>query len=61
MQQPNVNTPKVCPECHHVFQGNKWEGIDAHWRANHEKIMPYEKAWPLIKSGNYQKDDDHQI
>ena len=20
----------VCPECHHVFQGDGWTGIDAH-------------------------------
>jgi hypothetical protein len=47
--------PKVCPECQHVFQGNGWDGIDAHWRAAHEKAMPYEKAWPLIKVGAYRK------
>ena len=21
---------KVCPQCGHVFQGNGWDGIDAH-------------------------------
>jgi hypothetical protein len=47
--------PKVCPECSHVFQGDGWDGIDAHWRARHEKKMPYEKAWPQIKSGKYKK------
>jgi hypothetical protein len=46
--------PNVCPECGHAFQGNGWDGIDAHWRAAHEKVMPYEKAWPLIKAGTYQ-------
>ena len=46
---------KVCPECRHVFQGNGWDGIDAHWRAKHEDIMPYEEAWPLLSSGNYKK------
>lgn len=35
--------PKVCPECDHVFKGNGWGGIDAHWRSKHEDIMPYEK------------------
>lgn len=44
---------KVCPECRHVFQGNGWDGIDAHWRSKHEDIMPYEEAWPLIRSGKY--------
>jgi hypothetical protein len=43
----------TCPECGHQFQGNGWDGIDAHWRAKHETIMPYEQAWPLIKSGTY--------
>lgn len=43
--------PKVCPECGHVFQGNGWDGIDAHWRARHEDVMPYREAWPLIKEG----------
>ena len=43
---------KVCPECGHEFQGNGWDGIDAHWRAHHEKnIMPYSEAWPIIKRG----------
>lgn len=45
---------KVCPECGHVFQGNGWDGIDAHWKAKHEEAMPYVEAWPLIKSGSYK-------
>ena len=36
---------RQCPICGHVFQGNGWDGIDAHWRAKHEDIMPYEKFW----------------
>lgn len=44
---------KVCPECGHVFKGNGWDGIDAHWRARHEDVMPYEEAWPLLKDGKY--------
>jgi hypothetical protein len=46
---------KVCPECPHVFKGNGWDGIDAHWKSKHEGVMPYEDAWPLIKSGNYKR------
>jgi hypothetical protein len=42
----------ACAECGDQFPGNGWDGIDAHWRAKHEKIMPYE-AWPLIKSSTY--------
>jgi hypothetical protein len=46
---------KICPEGDHVFRGNGWDGIDAHWRAKHEHIMSYEKAWPLIQSGEYAR------
>jgi hypothetical protein len=45
----------VCPECGHQFKGNGFDGIDAHWRSKHEKIMPYKEAWPLVKSGNYHR------
>jgi hypothetical protein len=47
-------TGKVCPECGHEFHGNGWDGIDAHWRANHAHIVRYEEAWPLISAGNYK-------
>jgi hypothetical protein len=46
---------KECPECDHVFKGNGFDGIDAHWRAKHKDIMPYEKAWALIKAGDYER------
>jgi len=46
---------RVCPECQHVFQGSGWGGIDAHWRANHENVMRFEKAWPFIKAGQYKQ------
>lgn len=45
----------VCPECGHQFKGNGFDGIDAHWRSKHEKIMPYKEAWPLVKEGNYHR------
>ena len=50
---------KVCPECGHQFQGNGWDGIDAHWkspRKGHEHIMPYSEAWPIIRSGGRPSD-----
>lgn len=50
-----TNTAKVCPECGHEFQGNGWDGIDAHWRARHASVMEYEQAWPLISSGEYRR------
>jgi agmatinase len=51
----SASTSKSCPECGYQFHGSGWEGIDAHWKANHEQIMPYEKALPLIKAGTYRK------
>jgi hypothetical protein len=45
----------LCPECGHQFKGHGFDGIDAHWRARHEAVMPYKQAWPLIKSGNYRR------
>jgi hypothetical protein len=45
----------VCPECGHQFKGKGFDGIDAHWRARHEAVMPYRDAWPLVKSGSYPK------
>ena len=56
---PNQTTrlQKVCPECGHRFRGNGWDGIDAHWRSQHESVLPYEIAWPLIQSGRYDSPD----
>jgi hypothetical protein len=44
---------KACPECGHRFQGKGWDGIDAHWRSAHKDLLPYELAWPLIRTGSY--------
>ena len=49
-----VDEKKVCPECGHVFKGNGWDGIDAHWRSKHENVMTYEDAWPLLRNGKYK-------
>ncbi|MCW6511402.1 hypothetical protein [Lichenifustis flavocetrariae] len=46
--------PKICPECRHAFQGSGWDGIDAHWKAKHDKVMPYAEAWPMLKAGTYK-------
>ena len=40
--------PRVCPECGHIFLGNGWDGIDAHWRAHHETNMSYECFWQTL-------------
>jgi len=45
----------ICPECGHEFKGNGFDGIDAHWRAKHGHIMPYERAWPPIRAGTYEQ------
>ncbi len=50
---PTGKVENVCPECGHQFKGNGFDGIDAHWRARHDAVMPYKEAWPLIKSGSY--------
>ena len=43
----NITKPKVCPLCEHVFNGKGWEGIDAHYKAKHEKDtgVPYREWW----------------
>lgn len=40
--------PRQCPECKHVFQGNGWDGIDAHWRSKHEHRKPYAIFWESL-------------
>ncbi len=44
----NPETPRICPECGHVFQGNGWGGIDAHWKAKHEDVMTYKDFWASL-------------
>ena len=53
LRMPQSAEKKECPECGHVFLGNGWDGIDAHWRSKHEDIMPYEDAWPSLRDGKY--------
>lgn len=61
MNRFQAQIKNVCPECGRQFKGKGFEGIDAHWRAKtnrttHEDIMPYNKAWPLIRSGTYNRE-----
>ena len=46
MQGLQFIVPRQCPapHCGHEFN-HGWAGIDAHWRANHEDIMPYDDFW----------------
>jgi hypothetical protein len=55
MKDQSGTTGNVCPECGHQFKGSGFDGIDAHWRAKHEAIMPYREAWPLLKAGIYRR------
>lgn len=50
---PQLASGHFCPECGREFHGT-WGGIDAHWKANHDHLMPYKDAWPLIKEGKYR-------
>lgn len=43
---------RVCPECGHIFRGHGWDGIDAHWRANHETIEKYEVFFAGLCEGH---------
>ncbi len=52
---------KVCPECGHRFRGRGWDGIDAHWRKEHESVLPYEMAWPLIQAEKYDSPEREDI
>ena len=54
MKAEKTVAAKICPICQHVFQGNGWDGIDAHWKAKHENEMPYRDAWPLLRDGKYK-------
>lgn len=40
--------PRTCPICGHQFQGNGWDGIDAHWRSRHSGVMSYEQFWSSL-------------
>jgi len=41
--------PRECPICGHVFKGHGWDGIDAHWKAKHEKPgTRYREFWEGI-------------
>jgi hypothetical protein len=43
-----VSPQKTCPICSHHFQGNGWDGVDAHWRSKHEAFMPYQNFWDAL-------------
>lgn len=59
----SLERPRICPICSHVFKGKGWDAIDAHWRAKHEDIMPYEMYWNGLCDAHKRlavKERDHQ-
>jgi hypothetical protein len=43
--------PRECPDCGHIFKGQGWDGIDAHWKTKHETSkIPYREFWEGISS-----------
>jgi len=49
-----------CPERDEVFDDNRHDGIEAHWRTNHEHLMPFRQALPLIRNGTYRRAGDRR-
>lgn len=42
---------RECPVCDKVFQGNGWDGVDAHWKAKHEPAaISYADFWAGISA-----------
>lgn len=50
-EKPQLKGTKVCPapSCEKEFQGNGWDGIDSHWKANHTNICSYKTFWEMLK------------
>jgi len=44
------HSQNVCPECGYRFKGRGFDGIDAHWRAKHEAVMPYGELSARLRS-----------
>lgn len=42
-----------CPECGGEFTPSQRDSIEAHWRLEHEDVMPFHHAWPLLRDGIY--------
>lgn len=47
-----ITAGKVCPVCGHLFKGLGWWGIDAHWNARHQALMPYHAFWAGLCDGH---------
>lgn len=42
-----------CPECGGEFTPSQRDSIEPHWRAEHEDVMPFRQAWPLLRDSIY--------
>ncbi|WP_157196643.1 hypothetical protein [Methanococcoides burtonii] len=53
----NITHPRICPICDYIFKGNGWDGIDAHYKARHEKETGelYKDWWARICSDHKAK------
>jgi hypothetical protein len=51
-EKPNRKGTKFCPApgCDKDFGGNDWDGIDAHWRAEHTDVCSYENFWHILQN-----------
>jgi len=51
-EKPSRKRTKVCPApgCGKEFQGNGWDGIDAHWKAKHREVCSYRDFWEMLQN-----------
>lgn len=51
--QDSPKQVRYCPECGGEFTPTQRDSIEAHWRAEHEDVVPFRQAWPLLRDGIY--------
>ncbi|VWX54395.1 hypothetical protein NOVOSPHI9U_600010 [Novosphingobium sp. 9U] len=44
---------QVCPECGERYIAAAQEFMPSHWQANHEAVLSWRLAWPLLRDGVY--------
>ena len=52
--------PRRCPQCGKVFMGRNWEGIDGHWKANHQDVLPYRVFWDTLCAEHRRVPSSHR-
>lgn len=53
----DVHAPRQCPECAQVFRGRGWEGLDAHWKAQHADVLAYDDLVASLCPGHRGEPD----